>query len=285
MKIAIIGDVHGFWNEFDVEYFNQSDYDFILFTGDLRSYTEKESVVAERISFLEKQAFVIPGNTDTSNSFQAAGEIFRNQFLIQNFFLGQESRLDKMKAALGKLRLVGYEVHTLSKEKSIDLIVLRPFAMGKELSYAPILKKRYGIRSMEDSKERIKTLIDSSLEENLLFLGHNGPKGLGEKETSLWSSDFTETPIDWGDEDYLFGIEYAKSRGKRVLAAIAGHMHHRLKKRNILRNWREEKEGTYFINAARVPRIFKIDSNTVHHHIRLEINKGDVSAREMLIHP
>ncbi|HNC01558.1 MAG TPA: metallophosphoesterase, partial [Leptospiraceae bacterium] len=158
MKIAIIGDVHGFWNEFDVEYFNQSDYDFILFTGDLRSYTEKESVVAERISFLEKQAFVIPGNTDTSNSFQAAGEIFRNQFLIQNFFLGQESRLDKMKAALGKLRLVGYEVHTLSKEKSIDLIVLRPFAMGKELSYAPILKKRYEESRLDKMKAALGKL-------------------------------------------------------------------------------------------------------------------------------
>lgn len=74
MKIAIIGDVHGFWDTRDIEYFNSSDYDFILFTGDLRSYTENESEVAKRISPISKKSFVIPGNTDTSNLFQAAGE-------------------------------------------------------------------------------------------------------------------------------------------------------------------------------------------------------------------
>ena len=55
MKIAIIGDVHGFWNERDTEYFNSSDYDYILFTGDFRSYTESESSVAKRISTITKK--------------------------------------------------------------------------------------------------------------------------------------------------------------------------------------------------------------------------------------
>ena len=285
MKIAIIGDVHGFWNERDTEYFNSSDYDYILFTGDFRSYTESESSVAKRISTITKKSFVIPGNTDTSNLFQMAGEIFQNNFLIKGFQLNQNKKLERMKHSLDKIQLSAYETHTLSTEISnLNLIVLRPFAMGVNLSYAPILKKRFGIESLQDSKDRCKQIIDESKEEAIIFLGHNGPFGLGSEPNSLWSSDFTKEPLDWGDSDYRFAIDYAKSKGNKVLAAIAGHMHHRVKHKNLERNWLTQIENTNYINAAKVPRIFKRDDKTLHHHIELIINEDlKTTVREILV--
>lgn len=285
MKIAIIGDVHGFWDTRDIEYFNSSDYDFILFTGDLRSYTENESEVAKRISPISKKSFVIPGNTDTSNLFQAAGEVFQNNFLIKSFSQSQSKKIEKMKESLGNIKLSAYEIHLLSKENlKLNLIVLRPFAMGVNLSYAPILKKRFGIESLQDSKDKYKELIDASLEERIIFLGHNGPFGLGSEIDSLWSSDFTKEPLDWGDVDYRFAIDYAKSKGKKVLAAIAGHMHHRVKHKSIERKWHTQIENTNYINAAKVPRIFKKGEKTLHHHIELIIQEDfQITVREIFV--
>ncbi len=285
MKIAIIGDVHGFWNERDTAYFNQSDYDFILFTGDLRSYTESEASVAVRISALSKKSFVIPGNTDTSNLFQAAGEIFQNDFLIKGFSLTQNIKIERMKKSLGNIQLSAYESHLLSKEKnSLNLIVLRPFAMGVNLSYAPILKKRFGIKSLQDSKERYKQLVDESSEDSIIFLGHNGPFGLGSEATSLWSSDFTREPLDWGDTDYRYAIDYAKSKGKKVLAAIAGHMHHKIRGKKTEREWHSSILSTSYINAAKVPRIFKRDNKTLHHHIEMVIQENmQTAVREVFV--
>ncbi len=285
MKIAIIGDVHGFWDARDTAYFNQSDYDFILFTGDLRSYTESESSVANRISPITKKSFMIPGNTDTSNLFQAAGEIFQNSFLIKGFSLTQNIKIERMKKSLGNIQLSAYESHLLSNEKiSITLIVLRPFAMGVNLSYAPILKKRFGIKSLQDSKEKYKQLIDESSEDSIIFLGHNGPFGLGSEITSLWSSDFTKEPLDWGDTDYRYAIDYAKSGGKKVLAAIGGHLHRKIKKTKLERNWHFKTQETNYINAAKVPRIFKKGEKTIHYHIELIIKEDmQTTVREVFV--
>jgi uncharacterized protein (TIGR04168 family) len=285
MKIAIIGDVHGFWDERDTAYFNQSDYDFILFTGDLRSYTESEASVANRISPITKKSFLIPGNTDTSNLFQAAGEVFRNNFLIKGFSLNQNKKMDRMKKSLGNIQLSAYESHLLSKEKiSVNLIVLRPFAMGVNLSYAPILKKRFGIESLQGSKEKYRQLIEESSEDPIIFLGHNGPFGLGSEATSLWSSDFTKEPLDWGDTDYRFAIDYAKSKGKKVLAAIAGHMHHKIKGKKTEREWHSSILNTSYINAAKVPRIFKRNEKTMHYHVELVIKEEmQTTVREVFV--
>ena len=38
VKLAVIGDVHLHFNQFDVDYFNTSNYDLILFVGDLTNY-------------------------------------------------------------------------------------------------------------------------------------------------------------------------------------------------------------------------------------------------------
>ena len=90
---------------------------------------------------------------------------------------------------------------------------------------------------------------------DLLVLSHNGPAGLGDRADSIWGCDFREEEGDWGDPDLTQAIDHARAQGKRVLAVIGGHMHLRTKQ-GVERPWRTERDGTLYLNAARVPRIF-----------------------------
>ena len=63
MKLGIIGDIHGFWGPEDVKWFNESDRDAILFTGDLAGFRHEAMLrVARSIGELEKPAILVPGN-------------------------------------------------------------------------------------------------------------------------------------------------------------------------------------------------------------------------------
>ena len=77
-------------------------------------------------------------------------------------------------------------------------------------------------------------------------------------------------------------IEHARQLGKRVLAVVAGHMHWRTKA-GEQRSWQIEKEGTVYVNAARVPRIFSTRENVMRHHVALTVRPGGISAKEVLV--
>ena len=75
----LIGDLHGSWDDWDVSYFNNSDYDLLLFTGDLGSGTGEAGVrVARSIARLAKQALVLPGNNDVQFQTAIAAELSLN---------------------------------------------------------------------------------------------------------------------------------------------------------------------------------------------------------------
>jgi hypothetical protein len=44
-----------------------------------------------------------------------------------------------------------------------------------------------------------------------------------------------------------------------------------------------EEDGTMYVNAARVPRIFRQNGRTLHHHICLEVTKEGVQVEEKLV--
>jgi len=77
-------------------------------------------------------------------------------------------------------------------------------------------------------------------------------------------------------------VRYARARGKNVRAVIAGHMHHHLKGGGQ-RRWRVERDGTLYLNAARVPRIFPRGGRTLRHHVELVLDADRVMAREVLL--
>jgi hypothetical protein len=182
VSIAVIGDVHGSWGEQDVDYFNRSDYDLILFVGDLGGGALRSDLgVARSISRLTRPTFVLPGNHDAVHIAQLAAEVTQQRSLIALFSAGQERRREAFDKALGGVEMCGYGLHPQRKGTTdFDIISCRPHSMGgPSLAFAPFLSRAYGIDSLTASAERLTSLIDASSSNRLLFFAHNGPTGLG----------------------------------------------------------------------------------------------------------
>jgi len=273
VKLAIIGDLHGRFSDRDVAYFNESDYDLLLFVGDLGGGT------APLLARLARPTVLIPGNHDGATLPQLAAEVFRSPRLAAITGVGHGRRLDRLERQLDLVTTAGFSVHNFAFDQGdLDIVACRPCSMGGEfLGFAPLLKRRYGIASMEESARRLVALVDECPAENLLFLAHNGPTGLGSRRHDIWGRDFGRKEGDHGDPDLRTAIDYAINRaGKRVLAVVAGHMHLAVRHGGGReRPWRVERDGdgVVYVNAARVPRPWR-------HHIRLEWDGGSVRAEE-----
>lgn len=286
-NIAIVGDVHLHFDEVDVTYFNQSDYDLILFVGDLSNYRPRMGLpIARLIARIEKPVVFIPGNHDTTNILQLAAEIWQRPWLGRLGAMGQERRVRALNKALGTAvstssrRAVpaGYSTHHFPQ---FDLVAARPFSMGgPTLGFQPYMQRRYGIASLDQSVERLRQCVDQTHSNRLIFLAHNGPTGLGQAPTDIWGCDFKPAGGDFGDPDLEQAVAYAKKQDKQVLAVIAGHLHHRTKGEKQ-RQWLVEQDGTTYVNAARVPRIFEQDGQVLRHHVRLVVAETAVTVEEI----
>lgn len=273
-RIALIGDIHGSWDDQDVAWFNASDYDLLLFVGDLGGGTLRSDLqVARSIARLGRPALIIPGNNDAIHIAQLAAEIVHQQGLVRLLSIGQQRRTRNLANALGEVEMCGYSLHPFDLQGvRFDLIACRPHPMGgPRLSFTPYLEQEYGVHDFEASTALLISLIDASQSDRILFFAHTGPTGLGGDATDIWGCDFKAGHGDWGDPDLEHAIDYARQKGKQVMAVVAGHMHHRTKS-GVLRTWQVEKEGTHYLNAARVPRITSASNGSIHHHIALTIS-------------
>jgi uncharacterized protein (TIGR04168 family) len=281
MKLAVIGDVHHAFNEVDTAYFNASDHEAVLFTGDIYNYSLQRGLrAAAELAELEKPALLVPGNHDAIHPAQLAAEISRRTSLIRLTSMGHMKRVRDLREAVGGVQVGGYMTHRLKED--LDVITGRPHSMGgSAISFAPHLADAYGVVTLEDSVNKLKHCVDESEASQVVFLAHNGPTGLGEHRSDLWGCDFRREEGDFGDLDLRMAIDYAIGRGKHVLAVIAGHMHHRLRGGGR-RNWYERRDGVLYVNAARVPRIFEERGGIFHHHVDLLIENGYAEAIEVL---
>lgn len=292
LHFACVGDIHGFWTRQDTEYFNQSNYDFILFTGDLANHNlmdPKNKDVMDSISQLQKTAYLIPGNWDSSNYMQIMGEIWQNHWMIS---MGSKNHLERYKYFQERLSPViveGYKIYSfnLNLGCQVSLLLGRPFTCGgQNLAFCPTLKKLYGIETMQDSMDYYKKIIqehyDTIQKSNhshnaapiLVFLTHNGPTGLGTKATDIYGCDFRPEEGDWGDPDLEVAIQYAKELGFSVPLVVSGHMHHCNPKTKSIRKWLVERDRTTYLNAAKVPR------NGSYFHVELDVGTQSTVVEE-----
>ncbi len=281
VKIAIVGDIHSSWTERDTDYFNQSNYDMILFVGDLPGHYHRDLLkIASQLSKIQLPSLLIPGNHDGVSTRQLISELFHNRKMIEKYSSRQEKLCTALKKTLSPITMAGYSLHSYKfNNLSFDVIGCRPHsAGGAELAYYPYLERKYHVSSMGNSFKRLKDLIDQSKEEKLIFLAHNGPLGLGQKRDDIWGRDFHPKEGDFGDLDLQNAVDYARIQGKHVIAVVAGHMHHRLKGGGY-RNWIQQEKETIMINAARVPRIFQEKGTWFHHHISMKISDSKQLAR------
>jgi len=283
MKLAVIGDMHMQFDEEDVTFFNNSDYDAVLMVGDLASKNPDSMFkLLPVINRLTKPAYFIPGNHDTTGVRQLLGELMHNETLI-NFGAGsQETRMARLKNELKGAVLCGYSVHDLGP---LRLVTARPFSMGDSnaaktnqpldlpVNFRPFLAKTYGIRTLGESADRIKALIDG-VNPPYIIMAHHGPHGLGAKATDMFGADFLPEETDFGDADLTEAIRHARQTGKPPLAVIAGHMHYPTKHGKKPKQWWLRRDGIVYINAARWPRIFEHEGRKLRHHVCMSIAEG-----------
>jgi uncharacterized protein (TIGR04168 family) len=281
--IGVIGDVHLFWDDEDVAFFNRGGYDLILFVGDLAAYTQvRGHRTARSLQKLRVPAMCIPGNHDGLHAFQLGAEIApRAHRLREAFCLGQARRCRRLADALGDIELVAYTNRRLAPAGiPLNIVVCRPHSIGgRRLACLRYLAEAYGVDSMESSIARLKSLVDACDDAPILFLAHNGPSGLGDRADSIWGCDFRRREEDWGDQDLEAAVSYANSNGRKVLAAVAGHMHRKTKSGKS-RPAQVEKDGVLYVNAAEVPRHRQVTGEKKRHHVKLTVTQDGVTAED-----
>lgn len=285
-KIGVIGDVHLFWDDQDVEFFNDGGYDLLLFVGDLSGYTQlRARRVTRSLRKLRVPAMCIPGNHDGLHALQLGAEITpRAHRLRDAFCTGQAARCRSLSRALGDVELVAYCRRRVTLGGiPVNLVVGRPHSIGgRRMACIRYLTRHFGIDSMEASSARIKALVDACDDAPLLFLAHNGPSGLGDRASSIWGCDFRKKEEDWGDRDLEDAVGHALQTGRRVLGAVAGHMHRRTKS-GKRRPGQIEKDGVLYVNAAEVPRHRMVDGRKIRHHVRLTLTPTTLRAEDLWI--
>jgi uncharacterized protein (TIGR04168 family) len=285
LRIAVIGDVHLRFSDDDVAWFNESGYDQLLFVGDLAGYAHQGALdVARRVARLELPTLVIPGNHDAVRLAHLAAEVVRRPRLARVLGVGQNRLCNELADALSPVPLCGYSRHELKlRGQGVSLVAARPHSMGGSyLSFESHIRHRFGVSSIEHSAARLCQLVDACESERMIFLAHNGPSGLGSGRADIWGCDFRKEEGDFGDEDLRLAVEHARASGRRVLAVLAGHMHHAIKGGGE-RCWQLEREGVLYINAARVPRIFERDGRRVRHHVVVTLFTDNARAEAVLV--
>lgn len=251
LKIAVVGDVHDQWEVEDGLALKHLGVDLVLFVGDFGN----ESVeVVRAIASLDIPKAAVMGNHD---AWYTATEWGRKKCPYdrtkEDWVQKQLDLLGVAHVSYGKLDF---------PEWNLTVVGGRPFSWGgHEWRFADICAERYGISCLEESAEKIFQVVKSAACENIIFLGHNGPSGLGDRPEDPCGKDWHPVGGDFGDPDLAEAISLCLNTGKTIPLVTFGHMHRTLRhtkklpRRAVFRS----PEGIIYLNAANVPRIVETD--------------------------
>lgn len=250
IKIAIIGDVHEQWEEADNLALKYLGVDLALFVGDFGN----ESIeIVSLIASLNLPKAVILGNHDAWYSASPWG-IKRSPYdrNIEDRVQQQLDLLAETHIGYGKLDFPQF---------NLSVVGSRPFSWGgQEWRNEEFFRDRFGVKSFEESTTRIVAAASEAVHDCLIFIGHNGPFGLGDRAEDSCGRDWQPLGGDFGDPDFAAAITQIRDRGKHLPLVTFGHMHHRL--RHTTKRLRTivniSPEGTIYLNAACVPRIQQV---------------------------
>jgi len=273
-RLAVLGDIHGHWTAADAPHLDGLGYDAVLVVGDLAGLRFSGTLkVARGLGALRTPTLVMPGNHDATHPLQLLAHVAGRPTLGAPLRPVQSRRLEALHEALGDCVVAAYSRHRVG---DLTVVAARPHSMGgPDLAFRAMLSTYWGVDSFDASAARLRELVDGVDTEDIVFLAHNGPTGLGDHATSIWGCDFRAEMGDWGDPDLAEGIAFARRKGHRVRAVVAGHMHRRVRGGKA-RTWLVEDEGTSYVNAAEVPRI----REGRHHHVAIEIDPARVQVED-----
>jgi uncharacterized protein (TIGR04168 family) len=249
IKIAVIGDVHEQWEPDDALALKHLEVDLVLFVGDFGN--EAVEIVKE-ISQLDTPYSVIMGNHD---AWYSATEWGRSK---SPYNRTKEDRVQQQLDLLGSAH-IGFDKLDFPQ---LDLTVIgsRPFSWGgSEWKCGDFYAERYGITSFEESTAKILESVKYAESNNIIFIGHNGPTGLGKTPEDICGKDWPTIGGDYGDPDFESAISQTLAMGKNISLVAFGHMHHNLRhtKKVLRQRLVSSPEGIVYLNAACVPRIVK----------------------------
>ena len=247
LKIAVVGDIHDQWEEDDGIALKHLGVDLVLFVGDFGN----ESVeVVRAIASLNIPKAAVMGNHD---AWYTATEWGRKKCPYdrtkEDWVQEQLDLLGEAHVGYGKLDLPAF---------NLTVVGGRPFSWGgPEWKFADICRERYGVDNLEESAARISNEAKNATYETVIFLGHNGPSGLGDRAEDPCGKDWHPIGGDYGDPDLAQAISQSLTAGKIIPLVTFGHMHHTLRHTKTILRKRVFKspEGTIYLNAASVPRI------------------------------
>lgn len=251
IKIAVVGDIHDQWEPEDGIALKQLGVDLVLFVGD---FGNEAIEVVEAIAALDLPKAVVFGNHDAWYTMTEWGQKHCPYDSLK------ENRVQQQIDCMGVAH-VGYGKLDFP-ELGLTVVGTRPFSWGgPKLRNRHFYQERFGVESIEDSTERIMEAVQQAAYDTIIFLGHNGPTGLGETPESPCGKDWNPIGGDYGDPDFAAAIAQTRSLQKTIPLVTFGHMHHNLRHRKDRDRQRIEfsEEGTVYLNAARVRRIEKID--------------------------
>ena len=205
--------------------------DGILFVGDLG---EGDIRLVKAISNLSIPTAVILGNHDRGKD--GTGDLLRAQLKL-----------------LGDLHCGWSLCNWVDPE--LTIVGARPCSAGGGFYLSKEVKAVFGDISIEESAQRIVSAAKQVPNQNpFLILAHSGPTGLGSEPSSPCGRDWKVPSLDWGDKDLELAIDQIRKFRSPDLV-VFGHTHHQLKRSKGLRNtFVKDTCGTYYLNAASVPR-------------------------------
>ncbi|PSF32241.1 TIGR04168 family protein [Aphanothece hegewaldii CCALA 016] len=249
IKIAVVGDIHEQWEEQDNLTLKHLGVDLVLFVGD---FGNESMGVVRRIASSDLPKAAIMGNHDAWYSATSWG---RKQSPYDH---DKEDWVQEQLNLLGEAH-VGYGKLDFP-EFQLSIVGSRPFSWGgSDWKNKTFLQTRYGVNNFTESTAKIMEQVEKTAFDTLIFLGHNGPFGLGELAEDICGKDWQPIGGDHGDPDFTEAIALSRQMGKTIPLVTFGHMHHRLRHTQTrLRTQIEiSPENTIYLNAALVPRIIE----------------------------
>lgn len=250
IKIAVVGDIHEQWESVDNLALEKLGVNLALFVGDFGN----ESVeVVRQIASLTIPKAAIMGNHD---AWYTASDWGRKKCPYDRT---QEDRVQQQLDLLGETH-VGFNQLDIPSLR-LSVVGGRPFSWGGgEWKNRKFLRDRYGVTNFAESQAKILASVQETAYDTLIFLGHNGPLGLGDSAEAICGRDWQPLGGDHGDPDLAAAIAQTHTLGKHIPLVTFGHMHHRLRHTQTqLRTPVIQKQDTLYLNAARVPRIIDVD--------------------------
>ncbi|NET49012.1 MAG: TIGR04168 family protein [Merismopedia sp. SIO2A8] len=280
LMIAVVGDVHDLWEAQEETILKQLGVDLVLFVGDFGN----ESVdVVRRVAALKIPKAAIMGNHDAWYTATPWGKTQCPYNRKEEDWVQQQlDLLGPAHVGYGRLELPQF---------NLTVVGSRPFSWGgSDWKYKRFYRDRFQVRNFRESVQRMMTEVEAAAHNTLIFLGHCGPQGLGDRPEDLCGKDWGRARIggDYGDPDFMDVIAEAKMMGKSIPLVTFGHMHHHLRHRTDRERVKAmmHSDKTLYLNGASVPRIKGTGSDRLFHFSLVQLVEGAVtSARSVWANP